>query len=157
MKKNNKGFTLVELIVVIAILGVLMAVLVPQYIQYVEKSKVATDESALGEVIHAAEISLAELDVNNAVSKMATCYLTVGDDADIVGVSTGAGAETDAGTLVAAVKKVVSKVDFKSKTYQGKSYCVEIDTVNMTVKAYAAPGTAAAATGKNGWNFAKAS
>ena len=36
IKKDNKGFTLVELIVVIAILGVLMAVLVPQYIRYVE-------------------------------------------------------------------------------------------------------------------------
>lgn len=39
MKKKNAGFTLVETIVVIAILGVLMAVLVPQYIQYVEKSR----------------------------------------------------------------------------------------------------------------------
>ena len=39
LKINRKGFTLVELIVVIAILGVLMAVLVPQYIHYVEKSR----------------------------------------------------------------------------------------------------------------------
>ena len=45
LRKDNKGFTLVELIVVIAILGVLMAVLVPQYIQYVEKSRETTDAS----------------------------------------------------------------------------------------------------------------
>lgn len=56
MKKNNKGFTLVELIVVIAILGVLMAVLVPQYIQYVEKSRIGVDESYIGEVAHTMEI-----------------------------------------------------------------------------------------------------
>ncbi len=39
MRIRNKGFSLVEIIIVIAILGVLMAVLVPQYIQYVEKSR----------------------------------------------------------------------------------------------------------------------
>lgn len=59
MKKNNKGFTLVELIVVIAILGVLMAVLVPQYIQYVEKSREATDLNTLSEILHSCEITAA--------------------------------------------------------------------------------------------------
>jgi len=59
MKKNNKGFTLVELIVVIAILGVLMAVLVPQYIQYVEKSRQGADRSTLGEIYHSVEITAA--------------------------------------------------------------------------------------------------
>lgn len=39
MKRKNAGFSLVEVIVVTAILGILMAVLVPQYIQYVKKSR----------------------------------------------------------------------------------------------------------------------
>ena len=41
--KNNKGFSLVELIIVIAIMAVLIGVLAPQYLGYVKKSKVSTD------------------------------------------------------------------------------------------------------------------
>lgn len=43
LTKNNKGFSLVELIVVIAIMAVLVGVLAPQLIKYVEKSREATD------------------------------------------------------------------------------------------------------------------
>ena len=42
-QKNNKGFSLVELIVVIAIMAVLVGVLAPQLIKYVEKSREAID------------------------------------------------------------------------------------------------------------------
>lgn len=42
-KMNNKGFSLVELIIVIAIMAVLIGVLAPQYMKYVERSRAATD------------------------------------------------------------------------------------------------------------------
>lgn len=42
-KKNNKGFSLVELIIVIAIMAVLVGVLAPQFLGYVKKSKISTD------------------------------------------------------------------------------------------------------------------
>lgn len=43
MKKNNKGFSLVELIIVIAIMSVLVGVLSPQFVKYVEQARRATD------------------------------------------------------------------------------------------------------------------
>lgn len=42
-KMNNKGFSLVELIIVIAIMAVLIGVLAPQYMRYLERSRVAVD------------------------------------------------------------------------------------------------------------------
>lgn len=43
-KTNNKGFSLVELIIVVAIMAVLVGVLAPQYIKYLDKSKVSADK-----------------------------------------------------------------------------------------------------------------
>lgn len=59
-KKNNKGFSLVELIVVVAIMAVLMAVLVPTLVRNVEKTRVQKDKSAIAEVRQAVITAMAQ-------------------------------------------------------------------------------------------------
>lgn len=43
MKKNNKGFTLAELLVVVAIIAVLVAISIPIFTTQLEKAREATD------------------------------------------------------------------------------------------------------------------
>ena len=47
MKKNNKGFTLAELLIVVAIIAVLVAIAIPVFTTQLEKSREATDMSNL--------------------------------------------------------------------------------------------------------------
>lgn len=42
-KRNNKGFSLVELIIVIAIMAILAGVLAPQFVKYIGRSRTSTD------------------------------------------------------------------------------------------------------------------
>ena len=55
-KLNNKGFSLVELIIVIAIMAVLIGVLAPQYLKYVEKSRRSSDATTAEEIVSAMNI-----------------------------------------------------------------------------------------------------
>ena len=60
MKKNNNGFSLVELIIVIAIMAVLVGVLAPQFIKYVEQSRRSRDIATAQEVREAVLADIAD-------------------------------------------------------------------------------------------------
>ena len=69
MREWNRGFSLVELVVVIAIMAVLVGILAPAYLAYIEKTRIQKDESAAGEIYRAAEIVVytGEYDIEETV------------------------------------------------------------------------------------------
>lgn len=126
-KKNNKGFSLVELIVVIAIMAVLMVVLAPAMLRYVEKTRVQKDDSAVSEVANAAELALADETIYTAADGAATITITVEDGKVIT-------AKTDKATDFAALAKDVKatvgeKIDFVSKARSGKKATIQLDYI----------------------------
>lgn len=59
-KMNKKGFTLVELMVVLAILGLLAGIGIPQYMNTLERSREAADNAIIATVQSAVDGFLAE-------------------------------------------------------------------------------------------------
>ena len=59
MKKNNKGFSLVELIVVIAIMAILAAVAIPTFATFINRANESADISFMNDVEYAIELAYA--------------------------------------------------------------------------------------------------
>ena len=89
MKKlNNKGFSLVELIIVIAIMVVLVAVIAPQYLKFVNNSKVSTDVQTASDIATAVNVAVANMEDpfgtgSGTVSKNATAFTAISSLASV--------------------------------------------------------------------------
>lgn len=120
-KKNNKGFSLVELIVVIAIMAVLMVVLAPALLRYVEKARVQTDETTASEVLNAVETALSDDEIYQKVTGSSTGDISVlYDGPSGVVTSDNADLQTELYNTLKAnnsgmVKKAASKIHAKTQ------------------------------------------
>ena len=74
---NNKGFSLVELIIVIAIMAILVGVLAPQFIKYVERSRVSTDMQNVQSMKTAIEAYVADAGSTDATTDDPTADIVI--------------------------------------------------------------------------------
>ena len=117
--KNNKGFSLVELIIVVAIMAVLMGILAPQYIRYVEKTRIRADDSIISDMDKAASALLADEKYYTVASNTVTVTMTHATGAVSV-AGLGSMATTFVNEMHTSLYGSASASNkFKSKAYAG--------------------------------------
>ena len=116
--KNKKGFTLAELLIVVAIIAVLVAIAIPVFTTQLEKSREATDMSNL----------------RAAYAEVMAAYLADGatgtPSATVTARQTQAGWQNAAnGKLVVRVNGTESEIDVPAKT-ASDTWTIEIEPTN---------------------------
>lgn len=126
-QKNNKGFSLVELIVVVAIMAVLMGILVPTLVKNVEKSKKQKDASAIEEIRTTMVTNLADPTYSDLEATIVYDAQTLEITEGTVTVS-GSTTAADVSSFLTAVSGDVKDWKFTSKAYKAK------DKVTFVIK-----------------------
>ena len=113
MKKNNKGFTLAELLIVVAIIAVLVAIAIPVFNAQLEKSREATDQA----------------NVRSAYAYVMAQYLTNADSdysTTVTPKQTQASWQGEQGQVIVQVNGVETPVPYSAKTATDGSYTIKI-------------------------------
>lgn len=118
-KRNKKGFSLVELIIVIAIMAIMVGILAPQFVKYIGKSRESTDIKNFQEVASAIQVYSADVDA----------VLPTGDTevSETFALTKGAGAVVTGDTITAALTAAgmdAATIKGQSDTFSGATNAV---------------------------------
>lgn len=139
MKKNNQGFTLAELLIVVAIIAVLVAIAIPVFTSRLEQSRETTDIANLRSAYAAGQVAalsgLSEMSGSN-VKYPTGSYAYDPNDGD--GLTTkGSGAKLGQGTATdghADKSKLPAECSYQTsgKDYRQKEIVVKFDNSGLT-------------------------
>lgn len=127
--KNNKGFSLVELIIVIAIMAILAGALAPALIKYINKSRQSTDIQNADTLRTSVQTALSNPDAVDAITTNPTTF-------------TSSNITNGGDSFLAEVKSVVgsSKLTTKYKD-KGCDFSITVDLGSNTVTVSSASGS----------------
>lgn len=100
MKKNNKGFSLVELIVVVLIMGIIAVALAPQVMKWVGEARTNSDKNTAKDIKSSIQIAVA--DTQSVGGSFAVASSTVFNASGITTLSSTSGL----GTLASKIQEV---------------------------------------------------
>ena len=114
MKKLQQGFTLIELMIVVAIIGILAAIAIPAYQDYTQRAQIGEAFT----IVSAAKTAIAEYAQTNGVYPPAADITALALD---IGSPAGQYVDTvtvtaDTGVIVAAMKATGVGADIASKS-----------------------------------------
>ncbi len=150
--RKESGFTLVELLIVVIILGILAAVAIPQFGDSTDDAKLATLEANLGEMRNSAELYYHQHNTSYPGSKK----VADGTAALAADCATGFGEQLTRYTEVTGVTAVSKSVTAKYGPYikKGKLPTNPFNNLNTVLCDVTTTDiTAAASSGTAGWKF----
>jgi len=115
MKQSvQKGFTLIELMIVVAIIGILAALAIPAYSDYTIKAKVSEAASLSGAMKAAAEIYWSE---NEALALGSVGYGTLGVSSNFSGKYAQSVKLSDTGVITIEMQGINDTINDQNVTY----------------------------------------